>query len=57
MTDAEKERLLGLLAKFIHETGISERLVSELAGEVAMSMDETSNEADAYRFYIETTLS
>ncbi len=56
MTDAEKEQLLELIAEYIQDTAISERLVSDFAEEVAMSMDVTTQNADKYRYYIESTL-
>lgn len=61
MTDAEKERLLELLAQFIKDNPDLHPAmfvgVADFAGEVAMSMDVTSDTADACRFYIESEFS
>jgi hypothetical protein len=59
VTDAEKERLLELLAKFLKDNPdlLIASSVADFAAEVAMSMNVTTNTADACRFYIESEFS
>lgn len=57
MTDAECEQLLELLAKYVSEYQEGEDMsITDLAGDLAMSMDPTTDKANEYRFYIEANL-
>lgn len=57
MTDAECEELLRLLHKYVTEYGsCSNMTVSEMAEDLAMSMDVTTDAADQYRREIEAIL-
>lgn len=58
MTDHEALELLRLLHKYVEAYGEGEDLpISELAGDLAMSMDVTTDEADNLRREIEAAIS
>lgn len=59
--DNHAEELLRLLHLYVHDFdtlsgGIEDLRISELAEDLAMSMDETTDAADRYRREIEETL-
>ena len=57
MSDTECMELLRLLYKYVTEFGdCTDMKISEMAADLAMSMDETTNEADELRREIETFL-